>query len=134
MKVKDWALALALAVLAMILNVAMSFVWVFVYSQSEPGQTEAAYTAYAQEWAPVSSVVFGAPIMFLAGWLAGRGRPVSEAARIGLAVAAIYVAVDLAIILAVGAAGGVWMWAVLSWVTKLLFGWLGGRTGAAKAT
>ena len=134
MKLRDWALAFAITVAAMILNVAMSFVWVWIYSLVEPGQSEAAYTAYAQQLAPVSSVVFGAPILFAAGWLAGRGRPVREAARMGLIVAGLYVAIDLAILVAAGALGGIWVWAVLSWATKLPAGWLGGRAGAAKGS
>ena len=133
MTLKDWATALALAVLAMIVNVAMSFIWVWAYSQIEPGQTEAAYMAYAEKWAPVSSVVFGAPILFVAGWLAGRRREPAQAALIGLMVAVIYVAIDLAMVVAVQAQGGIWLWVALSWSTKLLFAWLGGRAGAKRA-
>lgn len=139
MKFKDLALALALAATAMILNVAMSFVWVWVYSQVQPGQSEAHYIAYAQQWAPVSSVVFGAPILFLAGFLAGRGREAKAAALIGLIVGLVYVGLDAAIVAASllttpgGAPWMAWVWIALSWTTKPLFAWLGGRLGGRRA-
>ena len=130
MKLKDLALALALAVLAMVLNVAMSFIWVWIYSLIEPGQTEAAYTAYAQQWAPVSSVVFGAPILFAAGWIAGRGRQPLEATVIGWVIAGLYVAIDLAILVAAEIPVGGWMWPAISWITKFIFAEFGARMGA----
>lgn len=133
MTLKDWAVAVLLAFGCMVVNVLASFVWVWVYSQIEPGQTQAAYEAYAQEWAPVSSVVLGAPILFIAGWIAGRGREAGKAALMGLAVGATYVAIDVAIILSFMPTGGIWLWVVLSWISKPLASWLGGRVGAAKA-
>lgn len=133
MTLKDWGVVVLLAFACMVLNVLASFGWVWVYSQFEPGQTQAAYEAYAQEWAPVSSVVLGAPILFLAGWVAGRGREAAKAALMGLAVGATYVAIDVAIILAFMPSGGIWLWIALSWISKPLFSWFGGRAGAAKA-
>lgn len=133
MKLRDWLVVVGLALASMVLNVAMSFAWVFVYSLIEPGQTEAAYEAYAAEWAPVSSVVIGAPILFLSGWLAGRGREAKQAALMGLLVGALYVAIDAVMVLAFLPAGDVWLWIGLSWISKPVFGWLGGQAGARKA-
>jgi len=130
MKLGDWGLALALAVGAMVLNVAVSFVWVWVYSLIEPGQTEAAYTAYAQQWAPVSSIVFGAPILFAAGWVAGRGREPIQASVMAWAIAGIYVAADVAFLLAFGIPIDGWLLPAISWITKFIFAELGARTGA----
>ena len=136
MKHKHWGVCALLAILAMVLNVLASFGWVWVYSLIEPGQTQEAYAAYAQQWAPVSSVVLGSPIMFALGWIAGRGRELKQAAMMGLAVGGIYVAIDLAIVLSLvfSASGhdGAWGWGVASWITKPLFGWLGGRVGGRK--
>jgi len=133
MKLKDWGVALMLVVLAMALNVAVSFAWVFVYSLVEPGQTEAAYQAYAQQWAPVSSVVFGLPILFAAGWFVARSREPKRAALTALAVAGLYIAIDAAVVIAAGALGAIGVWVVLSWATKLGAAWLGAYVGTKRA-
>lgn len=133
MTLRDWGVTVLLAFACMVANVLASFVWVWVYSQVEPGQTQAAYDAYAEVWVPVSSVVLGAPILFAAGWLAGRGREASQAAMLGLAVGATYVAIDLAVMAAFRPTGGIWLWIILSWISKPVFSWLGGLMGARKA-
>src|SRR6185295_5761137 len=92
---------LAVAVPAMILNIACAFLWVAIYSHLiAPGQGEAAYQAYAMRAVPWSAVIAGVPILLGAGWLLARWH--GGGWRTGLWAGAFYLAIDLAIILAAG--------------------------------
>lgn len=93
--------ALLLAIGAMALNVAASFLWVWIYSVGiAPGHDEAFYQAYAQRAAPISSIVAGIPTLFAAGWLSARKAP-EQAMLAGALVGLIYAAIDLAILFSV---------------------------------
>ncbi len=117
--------SLAVAVPAMALNVAVSFLWVLIYSLLiAPGQTEAAYQAYAMQAAPWSSVIAGAPILLIAGWLLARWH--GGGWRTGICAGLAYVAIDLAIILAAGALAALAGIIALSFATKLAASALGG--------
>ena len=113
---------IGLGVAAMLLNVAVAFLWVLFYSIAvAPGHDGAFYQAYAQRVAPISAIVAGLPILFGAGWLAAR-EPQPE--RAALMPAATYVVLDAALI----AAGGLWppLWTLaLSWLTKVAAAWAG---------
>jgi hypothetical protein len=81
----------------MALNIAASFLWVWIYSITvAPGHDEAFYQAYAQRAAPISTIVAGTPILFAAGWLSARKAPADRAILAGALVGIIYAAVDLA--------------------------------------
>jgi hypothetical protein len=116
------------AVAVMAANVAVSVAVVWAYSSFvAPGGAPADYAAFAERAAPVSSVVAGVPLMLLAGALLARRR----SPRAGLAVAGsaalVYAAIDLAVLVAAGASGGIWLWAAASWLTKLLAALAGAR-------
>jgi hypothetical protein len=116
---------LAVAVPAMILNIACAFFWVAIYSHLiAPGQGEAAYQAYAMRAVPWSAVIAGVPILLGAGWLLARWH--GGGWRTGLWAGVFYLAIDLAISLAVGIAGAMWGIVALSYVTKLGAAALGG--------
>ena len=70
--------------------------------------------------APVSSVVAGVPLMFLAGLFLSRGRTGRGALAAAGAMALLYIVIDAAILLAADAGSSVWAWEVLSYSTKML--------------
>lgn len=99
----DYVKALGVALLLMVLNVAASFGVVAVYAYGiEPGHEPAYYEAAAQRIAPWSSVFVGALLFFAAAWFFGSRRPARSALAFALTFAAIYTAIDFAIIAAVG--------------------------------
>jgi hypothetical protein len=115
----------AVAVPAMILNIACAFLWVAIYSHLiAPGQGEAAYQAYAMRAVPWSAVIAGVPILFGAGWLLARWH--GGGWRTGLLAGVFYLIVDLAILLAAGGVGGMLGIVALSYATKLGAASLGG--------
>lgn len=121
MKKRDLLVLPAAALAVMILNVAISFGVVWVYSTFfAPGQSLSHYEAFATTAAPVSSVVAGIPLMLLAGFLLAKGRPRRDALLAAGLCALVYILLDLAILIGAHASSPVWGWAALSQVTKLL--------------
>jgi len=117
--------SLAVAVPAMVVNVACAFLWVFIYSiLIAPGQDEAAYQAYAMRAAPWCSVIAGIPILLGAGWLLARWH--GGGWRTGICAGVAYVAIDVAIILAAGALAEMAAIVALSAATKIGASALGG--------
>lgn len=99
----DYIKALGVALLLMVLNVAASFGVVAAYAYLiEPGHEAAYYEAAAQSIAPWSSVFVGALLFFVAAWFFGARKPARPALAFALTFAAIYTAIDFAIIAAVG--------------------------------
>ena len=120
--------SLALAFAAMVVNVAAAFGWVAIYSLAiAPGQSEAAYQAYAEQVAPWCSVIAGVPILFGAGWLRARSRRGASGWSLGMTVGVLYAVLDLSILL--GAVGLAALTGVvgLSVVTKIAASAWGGR-------
>jgi hypothetical protein len=125
MWVKPILRGLAVAVPAMVLNIACAFLWVALYSHViAPGQGEAAYQAYAMRAVPWSAVIAGVPILLGAGWLLARWQ--GGGWRTGLLAGAIYLAIDLAILVAAGALAAMPGIVALSYATKLAASALGG--------
>ncbi len=123
--------SLAVAVAAMVLNVAVSILWVAIYSLLiAPGQSEAAYQAYAMRAAPWSSVIAGMPILFGAGWLLARWH--GDGWRTGIWAAAVYVVIDAIIVAAVGGTAAFSPVVALSFVTKFAAAALGGAVAARR--
>lgn len=130
MKSLDFLKAFGVAILLMVLNIAVSFAVMWVYgSFIEPGHEQAFYQEAAQRIAPWSSVIAGALLFFLGGWEFARRQP----ARNGLAFAAvftlIYVAIDVGVIAAAGALGAVGGIVALSVGTKLIAALAGAHFG-----
>jgi hypothetical protein len=126
-------LSIGVAIAAMVVNVAASFLWVLIYSMLiVPGQSEAAYQAYAVEAAPWCSVIAGAPILFAAGWLLARWT--RGGCRQGLGAGLAYVAIDVAIIAAAGMLGAMGAIVALSAATKLAASAAGGALWARRAS
>jgi hypothetical protein len=120
--------AAALAVGILIVNVAISFAVVAVYSIAiDPGHEQAYYETAARWIAPWSSVAFGWLLFLVACYWASR-KPDRSALAFALTTFAVYAALDLGILAAagqlfafgpfvamslssklVGAIGGVWL-------------------------
>lgn len=130
---REYWLVPLLAILAMAVNIAVSFGVVFVYSVFvAPGQDMAAYEAFALQSAPLSSVIAGVPILFAAGWLAARNSA-ANGLGVGLAVGIVYVLIDGALVVAAGALAEMWVWELVSYSTKLAAAAAGGHLGARRA-
>ena len=124
--------SLAVAVAAMVVNVACAFLWVAIYSMLiAPGQDEKAYKAYAERVAPLSSVIAGIPILFAAGWLLARWH--GGGWQVGICAAIAYIVIDTLILAAARALGAFPRIVALSFVTKLAAAALGGALAQSLA-
>ena len=93
----------AVAVLVLIANVAVSVLYMVVYGHLiDPGHDQQYYKDHIQIAAPYCSIVAGIPLMFLAGWWVGRWPQGQFAVKSALIVWLAYAAIDLSIILLAG--------------------------------
>lgn len=131
----DYLKAFGVALALMIANVAIAFGVMAIYGQLiAPGREAAFYQEAALSIAPWSSVVAGALLFFGAALLFGMRRPGRSATAFALTFTAIYVAIDLAIIAAVGGLGQQMAMMGLSFATKFGAALLGARQASgAKA-
>jgi hypothetical protein len=121
MKRSDFLRIPLTALAVMIANIAVSFVVVFVYSTFvSPGSPPRDYEAFAMSAAPVSSIVAGVPLMFLAAYWLARGRSPHGALAAAGAMAFVYIALDILLMFAAAPAGDMWAWEAVSYSTKLL--------------
>jgi hypothetical protein len=115
---------LALGVMAA--NVAMSILYMVVYSYAiDPGHEKAYYEAHIRNVAPYCSIVAGVPLMFLVGW--------SVSMRPAVIVWLVYTVIDLAILLASGLTLRIGALFALSFLTKLGSAYLGALVASWRA-
>ena len=108
---------LALGVMAA--NVAVSILYMVVYSHAiDPGHEKAYYAAHVTVAAPYCSIVAGIPLMFLVGWWVGM-RP-------AIVVWLVYALVDVAVLAASGLTLRIGVLVAVSLLTKLASACLGG--------
>ena len=123
-----WLIGIAL--LVMIANVAVSILYMVVYSYMiDPGHDNQYYEAHIQVAAPYSSIVAGIPLMFLAGfWISGwwEGKFAVQSA---LVVFFVYALIDFAAIMAAGFTARIAMLFAVSFVTKLPAIYMGAVVG-----
>lgn len=122
-----WRLAIAAAVVAQVVLVAATVLWVAVYSYAvNPGQPVAVYHGHARFAGPWISILAGVVVFYAIGrwWIRS---PATAAAWV-----AIYVAADTAILWAVWDADTALAWPMIaaSYSTKVICGLLGARHGA----
>ena len=138
------ALLIGVALLVMVLNMAMSFLYMVVYGYLiNPGHPREYYQAHIQVAAPYCSIAAGTPLMFLAGlWVAGWG-PGGGGEGLGGVKAALvvwlaYAVIDLGIVLAAGAkeciSAKMWVLIAVSLVTKLAAAYAGGLVAVRNAS
>ena len=107
---------LALGVMAV--NVAISILYMVVYSYAiDTGHEKAYYEAHVKIAAPYCSIVAGIPLMFLVGWWVG--------VRPGIFVWLVYAFVDVALIAASGPTVRIGALVAVSLLTKLVSVYLG---------
>jgi len=118
------------AVLVTIANIAVSVLYMVVYSYViDPGHEKQYYDAHVLVAAPYCSIVAGIPLMFLAGsWISGwwEGKFAVESA---LGVWFVYALIDVAALMAAGVTSGAAMLVAVSLVTKLAAIYVGSVVG-----
>lgn len=120
-----WLVGIALAVL--VINVAISVLYMVIYSYLiDPGHEPNYYNEHIQRAAPYCSIVAGMPLMFIAGrWVSGwwQGQFGFKSA---LLVWFAYAVIDIAIILLAGGLTSAFSVLVgVSLVTKLAAAYIG---------
>jgi hypothetical protein len=124
-----------IAILVMIANIAVSVLYMVVYSYLiDPGHEKEYYDAQIQIAAPYCSIVAGIPLMFLAGWWVGGWWQGKFAVKSALLIWFIYAVVDVAIVMAAGLTSRMAILVAVSLVTKLAAVYVGalfaGRRGS----
>lgn len=111
---------IGVAVLVMILNVAMSVLYMVVYGYLiNPGHPNAYYQEHIKVAAPYCSIVAGVPLMFLAGfWVAGW-HDGQLGVKGALVIWATYAIIDLGVLLAAGMNTKIAVLFAISFLTKL---------------
>lgn len=130
------ARSIGLGLAAMGAVVLLAFIWVLVYALViAPGHPGGFYQSYAARVSPISGLIAGLPVLFLAGYLARRWSR-GGTLVVSLIPALVYVAVDallLAMFMADAFRAG-WPLLILSWLSKagaaLAGGWLAARRNA----
>jgi hypothetical protein len=135
MRLLDFLEALGVALLLMVLNVALSFGVMWIYGTFiTPGHDAAFYEAAAQRIAPWSSVVAGAVLFFLAGWLFARRKPERNGLLFAAAFTLIYILIDVSIIVAAGAMQALGGIVLLSTASKLVVALAGASLAKQRAS
>ena len=141
MKLVRLASLIGVALLVMVLNVAMSFLYMVVYGYLiNPGHPKGYYDEHIKVAAPYCSIVAGIPLMFLAGiWVAGwDGAQGQLGVKAALVVWLAYAVFDLGIVLAAGAKEGLtakmWVLVAVSLLTKLAAAYAGALVAAHNAS
>ena len=115
---------LALGVMAV--NIAVSILYMVVYSHAiDPGHEKAYYEAHVKIAAPYCSIVAGIPLMFLVGWWVGM-RP-------AILVWLVYALVDVAFFAASGLTVRMGAPVAVSLLTKLVSAYLGALAASWRA-
>ena len=122
------------AVLVLVVNVAVSFVYMVVYSYViDPGHDEQYDREHIQRAAPYCSIVAGMPLMFLAGrWVAGWWER-QFAVKAALVVWLAYALIDLAVSIPAGLTTTLAVLTAVSMLTKLAAAYVGALVVAHRA-
>lgn len=113
---------IGIALLVMIVNVAVSVLYMVVYGHLiDPGHPEAYYHEHIKVAAPYCSIVAGVPLMFLAGlWVAGWGGAQGPlGVKAALVVWLTYAIIDIGVLLAAGMTTKIAVLCAVSLLTKL---------------
>jgi hypothetical protein len=127
-----WSLAVLGVVVLEVVMVGAAFGWVAVYSHLiAPGRSMAEYEAYAEMASPVVSLIAGVPAFWIAG-ASLRRRLAAEAIPSAAAMATLYLALDVLLIVAMTEGPDYsWLMVLPSWLTKVLAAYFGARTPRA---
>ena len=121
-----WLIGVAL--LVMVANIVVSILYMVVYSYLiDPGHAQQYYDDHVQVAAPYCSIIAGIPLMFLAGRWVGGWWQGQFAVKSALVVWLVYAVIDIAIVVAAGAASQIGLLVAVSVVTKLASVYAGAR-------
>ena len=95
-----------------------------------PGHEKQFYQEAANRFGPISSIVCGIPLMYLAGRWIGKRVGAQFSIKAALVVWLIYFILDIAIVAASGALMSVLHLVIISFTTKLAAIYLGARHSA----
>jgi hypothetical protein len=126
-----WGAALGGAVAAEVGQVVAAFAWVAIYSHVlNPGQPMSVYESHAQASGPWVSIIAGFPIFYLAS------RWIAKSVPAALALYAIFLLMDVSLmVMMAGQSTGLPFGLIgLSYSTKLLACYLGGRHASPLST
>ena len=113
-----WLVGVALLVL--VVNVAVSILYMVVYGHLiDPGHEEQYYHDHIKVAAPYCSIVAGIPLMFLAGWWVTGWWEGEFAIKAALVVWLSYALIDIGVLLAAGLTPKIAVLCVASLLTKL---------------
>ena len=129
-----WGLAVVATLLAEITLIALSIICVAVYSYAiHTGETQEFYEAFARVSGPWVSLIAGGPTFFLiARWI--RRRAQSAALGTAMAMAGLYLAIEIAVLLLwPGNTSGAIPFVIGGFVLKVAGAWLGAGGIATRA-
>ena len=127
-----WLVGVALLVL--VVNVAVSILYMVVYGYLiDPGHEEQYYRDHIQVAAPYCSIVAGIPLMFLAGRWVGGWWEREFAVKAALTVWLAYALIDFAVLLAAGLTPRIAVLFAVSFLTKLAAVYVGALVAGRRA-
>ena len=127
-----WLVGVALLVL--VLNVAVSILYMVVYGHLiDPGHEEQYYHDHIKVAAPYCSIVAGIPLMFLAGWWVGGWWEGAFAVKAALTVWLAYALIDIVVLLAAGVNARIAVLSAVSLLTKLAAVYVGALVAGRRA-
>jgi hypothetical protein len=131
MNLSRLAWLVGLSLLVMVVNVAVSVLYMVVYSYLiNPGHEKQYYDDHIQIAAPYCSIVAGIPLMFLAGWWISGWWEGEHAIRSAVIVWLAYAVIDVAIMVAAGATSQIGLLVAISLITKLAAIYFGAVVGS----
>jgi hypothetical protein len=114
------AVMVGIALLVLVANVALSFLYMVVYGHVlDPGHEEAYYHEHIKVAAPYCSIVAGIPLMFLTGWWVAGFWDTQRRVQSALFVWLAYAVIDLAIVVTAGLTVRIGILVAVSLLTKL---------------
>lgn len=134
MTISRVAWLVGVAILVMVVNVAVSILYMVIYGHLiDPGHEEQYYHDHIKVAAPYCSIVAGIPLMFLAGWWVGGWWEGAFAAKAALVVGFAYALIDFSVLLAAGLTVKIAVLFAVSFLTKLAAVYLGGVVAGHRA-
>jgi len=127
-----WIIGAAISIL--VVNVAISFLYVAIYSYIiDPGHPEQYYQAYAQIAAPYSSIIAGMPLFFfVCRWVAAKWEP-AFGVKAAVLIWLVYALIDVTVLAIAGFTLRLAILSLVSLVTKLGAAYLGGILASRRA-
>jgi hypothetical protein len=123
------------ALLVMVVNVAMSFLYMVVYGYLiNPGHPNEYYQEHVKVAAPYCSIVAGIPLFFLAGWWVAGWWEGQAGVKAALMVWLAYAIIDVSIVLAAGMTPKIAVLVAVSLLTKLAAVYLGALVAVRNAS